>query len=376
MRHLKLFESFVQALNEISFSDHWMNRTATGGSLEYKLSSRIIPYDMDSTDSGYVINGFISGNGELKGVEALRKEKNLTEKTMYDLITYALKAMTTSRTLRDWTSSSGKDFVMLNLGRICFYFGDSEKYYAVLKGGVSKKAKKKAIDAGKKPLDFYDPGDTIYGYVKEKDRGMTIKYYPSTPQGEKESYYKFKGDSKLSDADFFSNYVLEFPYGKRFEVLIDFTDIRNTTEGPALNIPMIRSKIDQQIRGEGIELGPSPSPKMQIKLPAGEQQLNLSPGTTIMLPAKDQMQEYEILTSSSEPGRADIINRESFKNEKKIELKMLRPDKGFIVKKELTPGMRIMIKKGGAYREAKITDRLYIQDERLGEPVNLAYRFL
>ena len=259
MNRIYNFSGFLNHLNEIRFSDHWIGRTTSSGSSEDKKESRIIPYDKNSTDSGYVIEGLLTKNGEYIYMMDFLKRYNLTEVNTYNLVTYALKAITRSRTIADWMSDSGKDYVMLYLGRIFFYMENGEKYYVILKSGVSEKAKNKILRSGREPFDFYNSGDVIYGYVREKDKGMTIKYYPSTPQGEKSSYHDFKNDTKLTDADFFSNYALEFPYGKGFEILIDTTDTRNTSDGPVLNIPRIQSKIDHQIQnGKEIQLGPKP----------------------------------------------------------------------------------------------------------------------
>jgi len=259
MNKIYNFFGFLTHLNEIRFSDHWIERTTSSGSIDDKKESRILPYDKNSTDSGYVIEGLLTKNGEYIYMMDFLKRYNLTEVNTYNLVTYALKAITRSRTIADWMSDSGKDYVMLYLGRIFFYMENGEKYYVILKSGVSEKAKNKILRSGREPFDFYNSSDVIYGYVREKDKGMTIKYYPSTPQGEKSSYHDFKNDTKLTDADFFSNYALEFPYGKGFEILIDTTDTRNTSDGPVLNIPRIQSKIDHQIQnGKEIQLGPKP----------------------------------------------------------------------------------------------------------------------
>ena len=258
MNKIYNFFGFLTHLNEIRFSDHWIERTTSSGSIDDKKESRILPYDKNSTDSGYDIDGFISNDGSQISMMEFLKKTGLTKNDAHELITYSLKSITRSKTLADWASESGKEYSMLYLGRICFYLKSDEKYYPILKSGVSKKAKDKMIRNGREPLDFYTPGDAIYGYVREKDKGMTIKYYPGTPQGEKLSYHYFKSDSKLGDSDFLSNYILEFPYGKKFEILVDLTDkINIPPNGIVLNMSDIKSKIDQQTQGtKEIELGP------------------------------------------------------------------------------------------------------------------------
>lgn len=304
------FVGFVQHLNEIRFSDHWIERTATGGSTEYKKMSRIIPYESGSTDSGYMIDGFLNKNGEITFSSEFLKKNGITEKIAYDLVTYALKSITRSRNLLDWSSDSKKDYLMLYLGRICFYTGNGEKHYVILKSGVSEGTKNKVSRSGREPLEFYSPGDAIYGYARDKDNGITIKYYPSTHQGEKVAYQAFKEDTKLNDADFFSNYALDFPYGKGFEVIVDLTDTRKTPEGPVLNIPRIQSKIDSQIRGEKIQLGSKIEEPAEVKdyLSPEWKRLILSKGVVINLQKSGETKGkmYEIV--------GDPTNKEEIKS--------------------------------------------------------------
>ena len=101
MNRIYNFSGFLNHLNEIRFSDHWIERTTSSGSSEDKKESRIIPYDKNSTDSGYVIEGLLTKNGESISMMDFLKRSNLTEVDTYNLVTYALKAITRSRTIAD-----------------------------------------------------------------------------------------------------------------------------------------------------------------------------------------------------------------------------------------------------------------------------------
>jgi hypothetical protein len=277
MSRIYNFSSFIDFLNEIRFTEHWRDRTASPGSRESIKLSRIVPYRENEDDSGFVIEGVLDPAGNLRPLRDVVRPAGILESEISSLITYTLKAMTRSNRLQDWNSDTGKEYLSLYLGRICLYLGPTEKYYVVLKAGVSKKAKKEMIEKGKEPFDFYDPGDAIYGYVKEKYNGTTIKFYPSTDQGRRLSYTDFKGDSKLSDSDFFSKHALEFPYGKNFEILVDLSDPSNGGR---------MAKIQDQLRGEEITLGPAETPEYVPEDTEEPMRKTIAPGDAIGLVVK------------------------------------------------------------------------------------------
>ena len=90
MNRIYNFSGFLNHLNEIRFSDHWIGRTTSSGSSEDKKESRIIPYDKNSTDSGYVIEGLLTKNGEYIYMMDFLKRYNLTEEQINELWEKAL----------------------------------------------------------------------------------------------------------------------------------------------------------------------------------------------------------------------------------------------------------------------------------------------
>jgi len=380
MNRIYNFLDFIGHLDEIQFSGHYLDRTSNT-SEPNNQDSRILSIDLKGRKYGYKLDGFKDSSGKIISNEEFKTIFSfLKEEEIQDLVYAALREMTRSSLLSSWESKSEKEFLALYLGRMFFYGGEGQKYYPQIKCPVEKK------EGDLSPTEYYPSGEDVWAVVGGFNMGVTIKYWskndPDAIRSLKGSFWNdlVKTGKIMRDqwGYFDRNFVVDYPYGKGFEVMIDLTDVEKDDSGrvTGVNLSDIRTKIKSQIKGEKITLGPRP--KSKLELPKGEQQLNLSPGTKIMLQAKESMQEYEVLPDPIKPKRGDILNREKFKSDKQMEVKFttIRDDKKIVTKRNIYPNMVLMVKdKEGTYREARITDRLYIQDARLDEPVNLAYRF-
>jgi len=230
--------------------------------------------------------------------------------------------------------------------------------------------------------------------VRDYDLAITFKFYEDSDEGLTQMKYDNRKALDLTQTEFVNTSAIEYPYGKNFEVIIDFTDTKTGIDGiTSLNDRKIVEKIYDQIAGSEIELGPSEVEDFAKNYvpPTVEQQKRLSPKLHLVMLHKDIKTEYEVLSSKNNEEEADILNREKMKDEKKIKIKMQRigPDgkAAYITKsdgskvpveveKEITPGMALWIFDGGEFRKARVSDRLFVLDKRSGEPVNLLYKFI
>jgi hypothetical protein len=230
MIHLKLFEAFVQKLDEIQYSDHWKERTAYINEPNYNLS-RIMPYSQNFR-SGFVVEKFVDGRGKEYSVSEAEEILGINPEQIQNYITVAIRNLTRSRRLERWRSdNTSLKYLMLGLGRICFHKDENTKLYPYIKGGDGKGG-------------FYDGGDMVWGLTRNNDEGVTVKYYPSTEEGTllmsiANEYSTTKTD-KISALAYSNSSSIEYPYGKGFKMIVDLTDndpreienkLRNQAEG-------------------------------------------------------------------------------------------------------------------------------------------------
>jgi len=378
MRHLKEFINFDH-IDELNITDHWIERSSgKNGDLS---GSRAVPYS-NSTPLGFEIDGFKDENGTLVASKNIEDVIGITDTKANALVSFALLSMTMSKELEDWNPENMKEFVLLRLGKICFLTPNGKKFYAMIKAGV-----------GKKNIDykFYPPGDVVWAMVKNFDDAMTFKFYDDSPTGEKQMVYSSQKDSERT-FDYFSKHHEFFEiYGEKFEVVIDLSDSVAGKRELSLNDSGIRQKIKDQISGKDVKFGPS---QIGFTLPKKEQQMTLFPDLTIMMKGSDKegMVEYKISASRSDSQRADILNRDTMLKDKMIKIKLIKLDSNgnpvmlkkadgtetiYAISKDIEPGMPLMIKdRSGVYRNARVSQKLYIKDERVYEPIGLLYRFV
>ena len=120
MIHLKLFEAFIQKLDEIQYSDHWRERTAYINEPNYQLS-RIMPYSQ-TFRSGFDIEKFVDRRGNELTVTEAAEILEINEDQIKNYITVAIRNLTRSRRLERWRLGNNDiRYLMLGLGRICFW---------------------------------------------------------------------------------------------------------------------------------------------------------------------------------------------------------------------------------------------------------------
>jgi len=207
MKYIKLFESFIEQLNEIRFDDHWIERTSLKRDPD-AAESRIIPRSKD-TPYGFVIKEFLTDSGFSISTQDGIDNLGFGKETIESLITASIYSMTRSLRIKNFVPDNGKQYTRMKIGKIAI-IKDGKKYYPVISGGDG---------AGGE----YLPGEVIWGFAKNVDLGITIKYYPDTQQGDALAYATAKKDSGLSDKAFHENSELVYPYGKDFNVVIDLT---------------------------------------------------------------------------------------------------------------------------------------------------------
>ncbi len=239
MHHLLLFESYIDRLDEISFSDHWIERTSLKDPL-----SRTVPYTNNSF--GFRITGFLDDNGNnlsfLKGTSIL----GVDGVTLDNYLSKALYTLTNNKKLQDWKPSNDKEIQMLDLGRICFY-----------KDGINLYPVFKAAKGPDKP-GFYGEGDNIWGLVRKNTEGVTILYYTSNEEGIEKMYsacyHDIRKKVKISKFDFARNSAYGYPYEKDFKLIVDLTDNKELS---------ILNKLKAQFGNEKWELGPTKEKEIQ-----------------------------------------------------------------------------------------------------------------
>ena len=156
MQHLLIFESYIDRLDEINFSDHWLERTSLKDPL-----SRTVPYDQDY-QFGFRVTGFLDNNNNIIGVMDAPKMLGTEAKVLEKYISKALNILTNNKELKAWIPTKKEPIQILDLGRICFY-KDGIELYPILKAGK-----------GPDYPGFYEGGETIWGLVKENIEGITI----------------------------------------------------------------------------------------------------------------------------------------------------------------------------------------------------------
>ena len=230
MIHLKLFEAFIQKLDEIRYSNHWKERTAYTNEPNYQLS-RIMPYSQ-TFRSGFEIEKFVDRRGNELTVEEAAEILEINENQIKNYITVAIRNLTRSRRLERWRLGNNDiRYLMLGLGRICFYKGEEVRLYPYIKGGDGKGG-------------FYDAGDMIWGFTRDNDEGVTVKYYPNNDEGTLlmsiANEYTTTKSNKISALTYSRLSSIEYPYGREFTMVVDLTDndpreietkLRNQAEG-------------------------------------------------------------------------------------------------------------------------------------------------
>ena len=238
----KVFESQIYSrLDEIRFSDHWKERTAVGGS-DWIGFSRVLPHT-PNTPYGFSVEYVTDDAGnKLSLDEALEVLGNHPKEEILKLISTALYKMSRGAELQEWEPDPDNKYLyIMDLGRIALTDGD-KKYYLHMAGGNPM---------GKGKLSKWETGDNVWGFAdkrKEELMAITLKYYPSTPEGLNMAKEASRKDANMSLTDFYGSSRVEFPYGKNFVLLLDLSD------------PLVRGredKINAQLSGEAITLGPS-----------------------------------------------------------------------------------------------------------------------
>lgn len=229
MNYIKLFEAFVQSLNEIGFSGHWIERT----DLRDTSLSRVVPRSRNQM-WGWTLVNFLDERRNTIETEILIPQLNIGEEQLNYFISKSLFQLTRSQRLRDWfPRDRDKTYQMMNLGRVAIWNGQNY-FYPVLRAENPKG-------------EVYSSGDNVWGFTKEDLIGSTIKYYPSNDQGQTAMYNSALADSKLSRAEFHRLSEISNPYGENFRVIIDLTD-------PDLD--RVERKLAAQVEGREWALGP------------------------------------------------------------------------------------------------------------------------
>ena len=236
MRHLLLFESYFGKLDEIQYSSHWIERTSLNDP-----ESRIVPYGNDH-QFGFDLTGFFDSNNNkislYDGIRLLKIDNTIINK----YLSKALNILTNSKKLELWLPNNDKPAQMLDLGRICFYKGDT-KLYPIFRGG------KGPDDPG-----LYREGDKVWGLVQSNTMGVTIKYYLSDDEGKNDMYKDSMRVSNLKPFSFYNSSEYGYPYGQGFELIVDLTDDKELS---------IYNKLKSQTEGREWELGPSTEGEIQ-----------------------------------------------------------------------------------------------------------------
>jgi hypothetical protein len=238
MKHLLLFESYFSRLDEIKYDAHWIERTSLRD-----LQSRIVPYDNDYK-FGFELTGFLdSKNNKISLYDGIRLLK-IDNTSINKYISKALNILTNSKSLEKWLPDNDKEAQMLDLGRICFYKGDT-KLYPIFKGGK-----------GPDKPGFYREGDKVWGLVKSNNVGVTIKYYLSDEEGKDAMYRDSERVSGLKSFAFYNNSAYGYPYKENFELIVDLTEDLEL---------FIVNKLKAQVEGDEWKLGPDQEREIQAR---------------------------------------------------------------------------------------------------------------
>jgi len=261
MRHLHLFESYIDKIYEIRLDSHWIERTSLKD-----VMSRAVPHNSNFA-FGFKVTKFLDDkNNDVSKAQAI-SNLNIDEDTVNSYISKAIHYITNSKKIKDWMPNNNNPIQMIDLGRICFNNG-TYKYYPVIKSGKGPGK----ID------EFYTEGDNIWGAVKDNDLGITVKYYPSDGSGMERMYADFQRDTKFSANVFYQSSSWGYPYGEDFEIVVDLTD-----DNPV----SIDSKLKEQSEGREWKMGPEEKGEHVLAEPnyfALElKRIQLSPGLVIAI---------------------------------------------------------------------------------------------
>jgi hypothetical protein len=208
MRHLLLFEGFIQNINELEFGNHWIERTSYPDEEKSGLS-RILPYNSNFL-FGYEILHFADENYEEFSVDHAVKDLDIKIEDIQYYITNCFRALTRSKKLKDWESSTNKDYLMIRLGSICFIKDDINLYpfFRARNGDY-----------------IYGDGECLWGMVKNKKIAKTIKFYPDTDLGRKIMQDASSNDAgkknDLKAHQFKASSAIDYPYGKDFDISVN-----------------------------------------------------------------------------------------------------------------------------------------------------------
>lgn len=246
MKHLytfKIFESEVwDRLDELQFSQHWKERTSSGG-IEGTRDSRVLPRN-PNVPYGFTIEYLTDKKGmryELGDI--LPQFGDVSEADVLSLVSSALNRMTRGAQLIEWEPKPDDRYVyLLDFGKLALAGGDKE-YFVHLAAGNP--------DAKGDMIDKWETGDNIWGFADRRKgelQAMTLKFYPSTEEGLSMAKRAAMRDAGMGVADFYGSSRVEFPYGKNFVLLLDLSD--TSARGRV-------DKIKDQLAGGDIILGPS-----------------------------------------------------------------------------------------------------------------------
>lgn len=261
MRHLLLFESYIDKIYEIRLDPHWIERTSLKD-----VMSRALPYNSNFA-YGFKVSKFLDDkNNDVSKTQAI-SNLNIEEDKLNIYISKAIHYITNSKKLKDWLPNDSNPIQMLDLGRICFNNG-TYKYYPVIKSGKGPGQMEQ----------FYTEGDNIWGAVKDNDLGITVKYYPSDGSGIERMYADFQRDTKFSANVFYKSSSWGYPYGEDFEIVVDLTD-----DNPV----SIESKLKEQSEGREWKMGPEEKEEYVLPEPnyfaLDLKRIQLSPGLVIAI---------------------------------------------------------------------------------------------
>lgn len=262
--------NFTSFLNEILFSYHWKERSAEENEKEeinWKKESRILP--ARKSENGWEIQSLVDTEGKILNANSYFKTVDKGEIFILSSITDALREITRSGRLANYSPGKQKKFIFLNLGSVCLWNGEKEGkiIFSVKNGKYS--------------------GDTLYGISvwepnSQQYKGVTFVFQNSTAEGKSkfiENFYSHLSRKKEIDVEkeeSLENYDLnDFrnPYGPSFKCVIDLTKDKKTIE----------AEIKRQVDGKDW-INPKESEKLfKIEQKPYEGQLTLKPGMQISI---------------------------------------------------------------------------------------------
>jgi hypothetical protein len=259
--------NFTSFINEILFSYHWKERSAEEderGGIEWKKESRILP--ANKSENGWEIQSLVDTGGQRLNANNYFKTVDKEENFILSSISDALREITRSGRLVNYSPGNQKKYLFLNLGVVCLWNGQRE-----VKINFSSKNGKYS-------------GDTLYGISvwepsSQQYRGITFLFQNSTIEGESklvENFYSHLSREKkieVDEKDFLKNYDFRSPYGLSFKCVIDLTKDKK----------IIEEEIKSQVAGTAW-INPKESEKLyKIAQKSYEGQFTLKPGMQISI---------------------------------------------------------------------------------------------